>query len=129
MIIYKTLGLNVLKKLNDNFIYLFYKLQPLNSNFFKLPQTPMVNICPLLFISYMYFFLLKQISHHDPWLGVPPFEVKTSTNCLFVYDIEISQTMSPLSMLGTIGKSSMSRGALTWFHNVSTYGEKLLNIE
>jgi len=77
----------------------------------------------------MYFLLLKQISHHDPWLGVPLFEVKTSTNCLFVYDIEISQTMSPLSMLGTIGKSSMSRGALTWFHNVSTYGENLLNIE
>jgi hypothetical protein len=79
----------------------------------------------------MYLPLLKQISHHDPWLGVPPFEVKKHLPivCLFVYDVEISQTKSPLSMLGTIGKPSTSRGGLTWFHNVSTYGEKLLNIE
>jgi hypothetical protein len=41
--------------------------------------------------------------------------------CLFVCHVEISQTTMPLV---TIGKPLMSRGKLSWFHNVLTYGEK-----
>jgi hypothetical protein len=33
------------------------------------------------------------------------------------------------NFLDILGKSYMSRGASSWFHNVSTYGGKILNIE
>jgi len=31
--------------------------------------------------------------------------------------------------LGTVEKSSMSRGASSWFHNVLTYGGEVIDIE
>ncbi len=42
---------------------------------------------------------------------------------LFVCHLEISQTIMPLV---TIGKPLMSKGKLSWFHNVLTYGEKII---
>ncbi len=43
--------------------------------------------------------------------------------CLFVCHVEISQTTMPFV---TIGKPLMSRGKLSWFHNVLTYGDKFV---
>jgi len=42
--------------------------------------------------------------------------------------MEISQTKHGVSCcnLDTVGKSSMSRGAKSWFHNVWTYNEKVI---
>lgn len=49
---------------------------------------------------------------------------------LCVCHIEISQTIVPPTALGTVGKPLMSRGALSWFHNILTYDKKkLFNIE
>jgi hypothetical protein len=50
---------------------------------------------------------------------------------LFVCRIEIFPNPSAsCHVLGTTGERWMSKGAPSWFHNVSTYdGEKLLNVE
>jgi hypothetical protein len=47
--------------------------------------------------------------------------------CLFVCDIEIAQNHdAPLCTFVIIGKPLMIKGSLNWFHNVSTYGEKVI---
>jgi hypothetical protein len=42
---------------------------------------------------------------------------------LFVCHVEIFKTTMPLV---TIGKPLMTRGKLSWFHNVLTYGEEII---
>jgi len=43
----------------------------------------------------------------------------------YVGDLPIHNTSC--HVLGTIGKSSTSRDAPSWFHNVSTYGGKMID--
>jgi hypothetical protein len=46
---------------------------------------------------------------------------------LIIRHIEIPQITSPLAMLLIFLKNLlMSRGALSWFHNVSTYGGNVI---
>jgi hypothetical protein len=46
--------------------------------------------------------------------------------CLFVM-WRFLQTKVPIApTLGTIGKPLMSGGAMSWFHNISTYSEKVI---
>ncbi len=45
--------------------------------------------------------------------------------CLWHWDLPIHNTSC--HVLGTIGKSSTSRDAPSWFHNVSTYGGKMID--
>jgi len=52
---------------------------------------------------------------------------KDSLFVLFVCHIEISQTIAPLVALFWYHcKALMSRGALNWFHNVSTYNGEVI---
>jgi hypothetical protein len=45
----------------------------------------------------------------------------------FVCHVEISPNQGACSpTFGPIGKPLMSEGAMSWFHNVSTYSEKVI---
>ncbi len=46
----------------------------------------------------------------------------------FVCQVEISQTMAwhLCHALGGVGKPAMSKGASSWFHNVSNYNEEVI---
>jgi len=46
----------------------------------------------------------------------------------FVCQVEMSQTMAwhLCHALGGVGKPAMSKGASSWFHNVSNYNEEVI---
>ncbi len=72
---------------------------------------------------------MKYLNLHNPYFALKIlFNVNGKTivcDTPLVYFV-CHNKISLMAPLGTIGKRSMSKGALNWFYNVSTYGEEII---